>query len=123
MRQKAGILLKCAAIVVVMTYLYSCNTPERKTNETEAKAKAAPKVHTVVIRQMKFTPAELNVNKGDTVIWLNKDIVDHNVTEEAGKEWSSGNLSSGKLWSMVAVKSGTYFCTIHPVMKGRLDVK
>lgn len=78
--------------------------------------------HTVEIRQMRFEPAELRLNKGDTVMWINKDITDHDVTEEAGKKWTSSVLPVGQSWSMVATESANYFCSIHVVMKGRLLV-
>ena len=29
------------------------------------------------------------VQKGDTVVWINHDIVAHDVTEETGKAWTS----------------------------------
>lgn len=86
------------------------------------KGEQANKTYTVVIQQMKFTPADLTVNKGDTVIWINKDIVEHNVTTET-KDWSSPNLSPGMSWNKVMVKSAAYSCTLHPVMKGSLNVK
>lgn len=92
--------------------------------ETDLKLeKAGPRSFNVVIQQMKFTPAEIAVNEGDTVIWINRDIVDHNVTEEKNKEWSSSTLAPGKSWNLVVKKDADYLCTIHPVMKGKLTVK
>jgi plastocyanin len=85
--------------------------------------KAIPKVHTVEIKQMKFQPAELTVQKGDTVVWINLDIVAHDVTEESNKAWTSSILPSGKSWSMVATQSSNYYCSIHVVMKGKLKVQ
>ena len=114
MKNAAELLMKPLATCCLFILFFSCNTPGEK---------AAAKVHTVVIQQMKFTPADLTVNEGDTVTWINRDIVDHNITEEANKEWSSSSLSPGKSWSMVAKKSADYFCSIHPVMKGTLSVK
>ena len=81
-----------------------------------------PKTIFVSIAQMKFTPAELHVNSGDTVVWENKDIVEHNVVEETAKEWSSGVISKGQTWKMAVTKNAVYFCSIHPVMKGKLVV-
>ncbi len=62
---KAVIFLLCSVFL-----LNSCDT------ETE---KITPKVHTVEIKQMKFQPAELIVQKGDTVVWINNDIVAHSL--------------------------------------------
>jgi plastocyanin len=87
---------------------------------------AAPKpvVHTVVIDQMQFSPATLEVNAGDTVIWKNKDPFPHTATSD-GKGFDSGNILPEHAWKFVAKKRGsfTYFCTLHGPMKGRLIVK
>jgi Plastocyanin len=85
--------------------------------------KTAPKVYTVEIKQMQFQPAELTVAKGDTVVFINHDIVTHDVTEEPNKAWTSAPLANGSSWSMEVTKSVDYFCSIHPVMKGKLLVQ
>ena len=82
-----------------------------------------PVSHVITIEQMKFTPAALMVNAGDSVTWINNDIVDHNVTEEANSLWTSGSLKSGEQWSTVVNGSAAYLCTLHPVMKGSLTVR
>jgi plastocyanin len=79
--------------------------------------------HTVEIKQMKFNPAELQVSKGDTVVWVNKDIVAHDVTEESAKKWTSSIIPSNTFWQMVVTQSSDYYCSIHVVMKGKLIVK
>lgn len=86
-------------------------------------AKGSPKVHKVEIKGMNFQPAVINVQKGDTVIWTNMDIVAHDATEETKKEWSSSPIPNGKSWKMAVQKSANYFCSIHPVMKGKIVVK
>lgn len=85
--------------------------------------KAVPKVYTVEIRQMKFQPAELKVLKGDTVVFINRDFVTHDVTEESSKSWTSSSLPVGKSWSLVVAKSFNYYCSIHQVMKGKIVVE
>jgi plastocyanin len=82
-----------------------------------------PVTHTVEISQMKFKPAALDVKKGDKVVFINKDIVSHDVTETSGKSWKSPTLAPGKSWSLVVTQNQTYFCSIHPVMKGSITVK
>ena len=90
MKDRLKILRKGLLMFFSISCLYGCATSEERAKESEATA--VTKVHTVVIQQMKFTPADLTVNEGDTVTWVNKDIVDHNVTEEKNKEWASSNL-------------------------------
>ncbi|WP_266205062.1 plastocyanin/azurin family copper-binding protein [Pontibacter kalidii] len=84
---------------------------------------APPKVHTVEISQMRFNPDTLVVSKGDTIVFVNKDLVTHDVTEVSGKSWKSPALTSGDTWRMVALKTTDYFCSYHPVMKGKIEVK
>ena len=93
---------------------YSCTTASKK---------PIPKVYTVEIKQMQFQPAALAVQKGDTVVFVNRDLVAHNVTEVSNKEWSSGDLLTDKSWKMKVAKSADYYCTIHLVMKGKLVVQ
>jgi plastocyanin len=114
---------KCLLAFFSLLSFYGCTSGGKSPAEDASKIPAVAKADTVIIRQMKFTPADLSVNEGDTVVWINSDIVDHNITEEGSKEWSSGNLAAGKTWKMVAVKNADYFCSIHPVMKGRLSVR
>ena len=92
--------------------IYSFNGPPINT----------PKSHIVEIKDMKFQPAELVVNKGDTVIWINKDIVPHDVTEK-NKAWASPLLNNEDVWKKVVKQSDAYYCSIHLVMKGKLIVK
>ena len=90
---------------------------------TSALEKGVHKVYNVEIKQMQFQPAELTLQKGDTVVWINHDIVAHDVTEEPGKLWTSGSLAPGKSWSLEVTQSADYYCSIHVVMKGKLIVQ
>jgi plastocyanin len=79
--------------------------------------------HTVEIRQMKFSPAELILEKGDTVLFVNHDFLTHDVTEQTRKAWTSSYLSPDSSWRIIVNATYDYYCTIHPVMKGRLIVE
>ena len=83
----------------------------------------APTRHVVQIVQLRFRPAELTVAAGDTVVWINRDIVPHTVSgEEEG--WSSGELTRDSVWQWVARGDGSmpYYCEYHPTMRGRVIV-
>jgi plastocyanin len=80
------------------------------------------KVHTIEIRGMKFEPEVLNVKKGDKVVWVNRDFVEHDVTEQNGKAWASSKLKAGVSWDMIVTKSEVYYCNLHVVMKGKIVV-
>ena len=100
-------------LLCLFLLLYSCTSTEKRT----------PKTYTVEIKQMQFQPAEITVQKGDTILWMNHDMVAHDVTEYPDKVWTSGPLPPDKSWSMVAAKSVNYYCSIHMVMKGKIIVQ
>lgn len=113
--------IKAPAIVLCLTsavlILNSCNSSEENISKNNHS------IDTVVIQQMQFIPAVLNVKAGDTVVWVNKDMVDHNVTEQKNKAFYSDTLHAGKSWKMAVTNNADYFCSIHPSMTGKLVIK
>jgi len=86
-------------------------------------AARGPKTHTVTIESAKFSPSELTVAVGDTVVWVNKDIFAHTATATS-KAFDSKTLQPERSWRFVARKKGEfpYACSFHP-MNGVLRVK
>lgn len=74
---------------------------------------------------MAFDPAVLRVERGDTVVWVNRDLVPHTATAVGKPSWSTGNLTQDQSGHHVASAAGEvpYFCELHPVMKGLLVVR
>jgi plastocyanin len=100
-----------------------CGGPQNESATTPSdKSGSAPKRHIVEIFQMKFVPDVVNVNKGDTIVWINKDLVEHDVTEEKTHSWTSGRIPAGGSRKMVVTKSDAYFCSLHVVMTGKIIV-
>ena len=87
-------------------------------------AHADAATHTVTIEGMRFSPDTLEVRVGDTVRWVNKDIVPHNATA-TDRGFESAELASGASWQLKVERKGSfpYFCTLHPPMKATLVVK
>lgn len=87
-------------------------------------AEPRPRVHRVTIEALSFVPETLTVAVGDTVVWVNEDLVPHTVTGAAAGGPGSGELASGAEFRWVAEErtagGGTmaYLCAYHPVMKG-----
>lgn len=79
--------------------------------------------YTIEITQMKFTPAEITVHKGDKITFVNHDIVTHDITDDPGKTWTSSLLAADESWSMTVIQSSNYYCTLHPTMKGKIIVE
>ena len=83
-----------------------------------------PKTHTVTIEGMRFLPDVLTVASGDTILWVNKDLVPHTATSTAGG-FDSRDIQPDKSWKFTIRKTGAvaYICTFHPTMKAMLRVK
>ena len=79
---------------------------------------------TVHIRDYKFTPASLTVDRGDRVTFVNDDDDAHTVTADDGA-WDSEGLPHGAHWTRVFDKAGkvAYHCTVHPLMRGTVVVR
>lgn len=74
---------------------------------------------------MAFQPAVLELHQGDTVVWVNRDIFPHTATAEGKPAWTTGTLAQGQSGRLVAGRKGeiSYFCELHPGMKGTLIVR
>jgi plastocyanin len=88
---------------------------------------APPKTHRVEIRGMEFHPAVLTVGVGDTIVWINRDIVPRTATAggRGMTQWDTGQLMQGQTGSYVARRAGVarYVCTFHPTMHGTLIIR
>jgi plastocyanin len=104
--------------------LSSCSpAPDNSKSTSPTTDKPAYEVYTVEIKDMKFVPDSITVKKGDEVVFVNRDMVTHCVTEEKNKAWTSGVLPSGQSYLLVVKEPADYFCAIHQVMKGKILVK
>ena len=85
---------------------------------------AAPGTHVVTIENMRFSPDALTVQRGDRVVWINKDLFPHTATADT-KAFDSRSIEPSASWSYVARKRGEYAygCALHPTMKARLTVR
>ena len=83
-----------------------------------------PKTHTVVMEAMVFRPAALTVRSGDTIVWVNKDIVEHTATSAAAG-FDSKMIRPGQSWKHTVRSKGNFavLCSYHPAMTGTLQVK
>ena len=75
----------------------------------------------VTIDKLVYSPAEVKAKVGDTVEWINKDVVAHTATVKG--EWDV-MIPAKKNASVVLKKAGDveYYCRFHPNMKGRISV-
>jgi plastocyanin len=80
--------------------------------------------HRVIIQGLRFTPADVVAAPGDTVLWVNRDLVPHTITAQ-DESWGSDGLATNITWEMRVTDStaGDYFCRYHPTMHGRLLIR
>jgi amicyanin len=89
-----------------------------------AAAQSKPAATDVKIDNFSFTPPDLKVPVGATVIWTNHDDIPHTVVS-TDKTFKSKVLDSDETYSFTFPTAGTftYFCSIHPKMTGRVIVQ
>ena len=75
------------------------------------------------ISNFRFNPASLTIHVGDTVTWTNQDSVQHTATAN-NHSFDTGLLKKGQSASHTFSAAGTftYFCAVHPYMKGTVVV-
>ncbi len=77
----------------------------------------------ITIDKLVYAPAEANARVGDTVEWINKDILAHTATARNGN-WDV-MIAPNKTARLVLKKPGAvdYYCKFHPNMKARITVR
>jgi plastocyanin len=110
---------RTAALAVTLCMLTVCLAAVR----TDAAAARKPVTHTVTVDSAKFSPADLTVNVGDSIVWVNKDILAHTATT-LKPGFDSKVIQPGKSWRYTVKKKGefAYTCSFHP-MNAILRVK
>jgi plastocyanin len=75
----------------------------------------------VTIDNLVFSPTAITAKAGDTITWINKDIVAHTATVRGGFDVViEANASA----SLVLKNSGIveYYCRFHPNMTGQITI-
>lgn len=101
----------------------ACGSPAPRQS---AEPVTTPQRHVVAMEGFAFVPADLTVAEGDTVIWVNHDIVPHTSTDTLDKPgWDTGTIAAGDSAMVVIQGLGVhdYVCIFHPAMTGKVTVK
>jgi plastocyanin len=106
------------ALAIVLPGLLSCSGPG-----TAAVARQ-PVAHTITIEAVAFSPQELTVKAGDSIVWVNKDPFPHTVTSRASG-FDSALMQPDQSWKLTTSAPGemSYVCTLHPNMNGKIRVQ
>ena len=100
----------------------------QKTNQASAQGSngpsAAARIVEISISGMKFSPAVVTIAKGDWVRWTNNDAEEHTATGR-GRVFDTGTIMAGRSEQARFNTDGAfmYFCSFHPMMKGRIVVQ
>ncbi|MFI5894027.1 cupredoxin family copper-binding protein [Actinoplanes sp. NPDC051513] len=128
-------LLVAATLLVVAGAMSGCpsssGTPSATATPAPASAGAsaagpasAAGGSTVEIGNFAFTPPTLTVSPGTSVTWKFDDSTDHTVTAD-DNSFTSQPMGAGQTYEHTFATAGTlaYHCSIHPFMKGTIEVK
>lgn len=140
MTRLLAVVVACFALIVVVA---GCGGDDEGSTDTGGGATSAPaetsgagggaaapaggKGKEVVMKDIKFSPATVNVKTGETVTWKNDDSVGHDVTadDDSFSSGDAGGIQPGQDYAHEFAKAGTfkYVCTVHPGMEGDVVVK
>jgi plastocyanin len=83
---------------------------------------AAPQTHVIVMDKMKFGAVPTKIRKGDTILWVNRDLFRHTAT--AANKSFDVDLPPKTQKRMTIRTSGAiaFICKYHPGMRGMLRV-
>src|SRR5947207_10829152 len=109
--------LFCACIVCALIACGSFAADKDKKDSKESKE------HSVSMKSVKYSPANLEIKVGDTVVWTNDDDHDHTVVADDGS-FKSEKIGHGETFKHTFDKKGKfkYSCSYHPRMKGTITV-
>jgi len=94
---------------------------DQKAQPVAVDTQAGPRIE---IAKHKFSRPTLTVPAGTTVTWLNRDEDVHTVVSTT-LAFKSAGLETDEAYSYKFAKPGVYeyFCTLHPLMTGKVIVK
>ena len=118
----ALVILGVLIILMGVLLIVQKQNPSAVSNNVEIPAATN---HSISITDYMFSPSQLIIKVGDTVVWTNNGASVHTVTSDSGNELSSPTLSGNQIYSHTFDVAGTYnyHCSIHPSMIGSIIVQ
>lgn len=104
----------------------ACATPSTNSSIEQTRNTT---VRQVVIANDRYAPSNINIQRGMTVTWVNRDDEAHTVTSplqgvSSIDQFDSGVIAPGASYSKTFNLDGRfdYYCRIHPFMRGSVTV-
>ena len=93
----------------------------RRQSERKSLALAANEIG---IDNFRFAPSTLTVKAGTKVVWINNDDVPHLIVNVQNRFRQSPVLDTGQRFATTLTQRATYdyFCSLHPMMQGKIIV-
>ena len=114
---RTGIIIASIAVLLTAMLLFGLRS-------TAKPATAAGETHLVTIQGMKFQPERIEIAPGDSITWVNKDILMHAVKSTDPKNpWQSKDLPPQESWTKTFSEGGAYICPYHPTMTGEVILR
>lgn len=96
-----------------------------------AQPEPAPKTVNVMVSNNKFSQSPITVKRGDTVVWVNQDTINHQIASDPHPQHTdlpdleSGSLATNQTYSYKFMNPGTYNYHDHlnPTVKGTIIVE
>ncbi len=118
-----GRYLRLILIVFALFLILGCSKQAGEGKQVVISDSATKGTDTIMINHFIFEPEELTVDMGTTLTWKHNDNVAHNIVSSGLFE--SEVLSRGGEFTFTFTEKGeySYYCGIHPSMKGKIIVK
>ena len=110
-------------LVVLSTIALLMFVPTAATQDASVQTVPIQNVWSVNIGDNFFDPPDAAIEPGSTITWTNNGALPHTVTADDGS-FDSGVLNPGDSYTVAFDGQGTvtYFCAIHPEMRGSVTV-
>jgi plastocyanin len=108
-----------------MVAAFACVVTLASCAESQPGSDRAPShTHTVIMEGMVFRPDVITVAAGDTIVWVNKDLVPHSATSTSAG-FDSKVVETNRSWQTRVERAGEfdYVCSFHPMMTAKLEVR
>lgn len=114
------VLVLVAVIIIAMLSLNSIKNNKSVLNKKGGEGT----VNIVNIESTAFSPSNISIHAGDTIIFQNKDIIAHALSFDDGLP-GSGNIPAGMTYLRAFPQKGTfsYRSESNPILIGTIEVK